>query len=90
MTHRDWRTASRSLTLVVRGPGGPPTAAEIAALLSSIPATTGGGESGGARLRVYNVDLSDPAPKESLALCRDCAPAAAAAVVQPRLASANS
>ncbi len=83
MSDRDWRPSTRSLTLVVRGPGGPPTAAEIAALLASMPATTGGGEGGGARLRVYNVDFPEPAP-----LCRECAPAAA--VVQPRLASANS
>jgi hypothetical protein len=80
---RDWHSSARSLTLVVRGPGGPPTAAEIAALLASMPATTGGGESGGTRLRVYNVDFPEPAP-----LCRECAPAAA--VAQPRLASANS
>ena len=84
MSGRNWQNSARSLTLVVRGPGGPPTAAEIAALLASMPATTGGsGEGGGARLRVYNVDYPEPAP-----LCRERAPAAA--VVQPRLASANS
>ncbi|MBC8790940.1 MAG: hypothetical protein C6Y20_04965 [Tagaea sp. CACIAM 22H2] len=83
MTGRNWNPAARSLTLVVRGPGGPPTAEEIAALLSSMPATTGVGEGGGTRLRVYNVDYPEPVP-----LCRDCAPAAV--VAQPRLASANS
>jgi len=83
INRREGLPASRSLTLVVRGPGGPPTAEEIAALLASMPATTSGGEGGGTRLRVYNVDYPEQGP-----LCRDCAPAAA--VAQPRLASANS
>jgi hypothetical protein len=87
MSGRNWQNSARSLTLVVRGPGGPPTAAEIAALLASMPATTGGsGEGGGARLRVYNVDYPETT---AVVLCRDCAPAAAT-LDQPRLASANS
>ncbi len=88
MSGRNWQNSARSLTLVVRGPGGPPTAAEIAALLASMPATTGGGgEGGGARLRVYNVDYPETA---AVVLRREGAPAAVATVVQPRLASANS
>lgn len=83
MSAGGWSPTARSLTLVVRGPGGAPTAAEIAALLSSMPATAGASDGGGARLRIYNVECPETAP-----LCRDCAPAAAA--VQPRLASANS
>jgi hypothetical protein len=71
MTDRSRRHATRSITLVVRGPGGPPTMTEIAELLSANPTTTGKGEGDALGLRVYNVEYPET---EISALCRDCDP----------------
>ena len=71
MTDRSRRHATRSITLVVRGPGGPPTMTEIAELLTANPTTTGKGEGDALGLRVYNVEYPET---EMPALCRECDP----------------